>query len=434
MNIRTRIFYLAIASYLVFISGYVGNIYAQQPVPQPINTSNFNTILQNGDFGDKRKGDKVHEGIDVSAPAGTEVKTTIDGKVIAAGTYGDGSYVKAGKARDVAEFLNICYKSRMPRQARIDVPGHLYHVIARGIERGKIFVDDDDYIDFLSRLEKKLDKTGSKCYAFSLLPNHFHLLVLRGHRPLAELMRRLMTGYAVRFNLKHKRAGHLFQNRYKAILCEIDSYFLELVAYIHLNPLRAGVVKDLDELRRYRWCGHSVVMGQRESDFLAKEEILRQFGNEVKGARRKYESYITERVNKFKPGDLSGGGLIRSIGRLSTEIGFRGKEDEEMFDERVLGRGDFVASVLQEAEKRLQFKGTLEEVMKQVVKDTGIEAEAIFNTSRVRAVVRARALYCYLAKERCGTSGTQLMKQLRLTSGAISHLISQGREIHKAIY
>jgi REP element-mobilizing transposase RayT len=322
----------------------------------------------------------------------------------------------------------------MPRQARIDIPGHLYHVIARGIERGKIFVDDDDYTDFLSRLEEKLDKTGSKCYAFSLLPNHFHLLVLRGHRPLAELMRRLLTGYAVRFNQKHKRAGHLFQNRYKAILCEVDWYFLELVAYIHLNPLRAGVVKDLDELCRYRWCGHSVIMRPREVGFLAKEEILRQFGNKAKGARRKYESFIAERVDKFKPGDLSGGGLMRSMARWSTEVAFQGEGDEEASDERVLGRGDFVASVLREAEKQPQFKGTLEEAMKQVVKDTGIEAEAILSASRVREVVRARALYCYLAKEHCGTSGVQLMKQLRLTSGAISHLLSRGREIHKTKY
>ena len=322
----------------------------------------------------------------------------------------------------------------MPRQARIDVPGHLYHVIARGIERGKIFVDDDDYADFLSRLGKKLDKTGSKCYAFSLLPNHVHLLVLRGTRPLAELMRRLLTGYAVRFNRKQKRAGHLFQNRYKAILCQMDSYFLELVAYIHLNPLRAGVVKDLNELSRYRWGGHSVIMRQREASFLAKEEVLRQFGNDVKGARRKYESYIAERVNKFKSGDFSGGGLIRDLGRLSNEAGFRGNGDEKAFDERVMGRGEFVVSVLREAEQRPQLKGTLEEAMKQVVRDTGIETEAILSTSRVREVVRARALYCYLAKERCGISGTQLMKQLRLTSGAISHLASQGREIHEAKY
>ena len=182
----------------------------------------------------------------------------------------------------------------MPRQARIDIPGHLYHVIARGIERRKIFTDEYDYEDFLSRLGKVLDKTGSKCFAISLLENHFHLLILRGHRPLAELMRRLMTGYAVKFNVRHKRAGHLFQNRYKAILCDLDSYFLELVAYIHLNPLRAGMVKDLKALRTYKWCSHSVVVGENAVGFLVKEDILRQFGNHLKGAIKGYESYLAE--------------------------------------------------------------------------------------------------------------------------------------------
>lgn len=174
----------------------------------------------------------------------------------------------------------------MPRQARIDIPGYLYHVIARGIERRKIFIDKDDYEDFLLRLEKSLEKTGSKCYAFSLLPNHFHLLILRGPRPLAELMRRLMTGYAVYFNLRHKRAGHLFQNRYRAILCDLDSYFLELVAYIHLNPLRAGLVKDLRALGNYKWCSNGAVVGKTSVRYLAKEDILHQFGNHVKRAQK----------------------------------------------------------------------------------------------------------------------------------------------------
>ncbi len=321
----------------------------------------------------------------------------------------------------------------MPRQARIDIPGHLYHVIARGIERGRIFIDDGDYADFLSRFGKNLDKTGNKCLAFSLLPNHFHLLVLRGPRPLAELMRRFMTGYAVHFNLRHQRAGHLFQNRYKAILCEKDSYFLELVAYIHLNPLRAGIVSDLNELRRYPWCGHSAVMGEAAADFIVKEEILGQFGKRIGDARRAYERYIAERANKFKTGELSGGGLVRSRGGLSTLISSGRKGDREAFDERVLGRGDFVEAVLGEAGLRMQAKGTLEETMNQVVRQTGIKAEDLLSTSRIREVVRARALYCYLAKECCEASGAQLMKQLRLTSGAISHLVSQGRRIYQEI-
>ncbi|MBM4333822.1 MAG: transposase [Deltaproteobacteria bacterium] len=321
----------------------------------------------------------------------------------------------------------------MPRQARIDIPGHLYHVIARGIERRKIFIKDYDYEDFLLRLEKALDKTGSKCYAFSLLGNHFHLLIMRGPRPLSELMRRLMTGYAVSFNLRHKRAGHVFQNRYKAILCQLDSYFLELVAYIHLNPLRAGIVEGLKALRTYKWCSHSAVLGEHAVSFLAKEDILGQFGSRLKSAIKKYESYLAERVNKFKPGELSGGGLIRSRGGLSGKIGRLREEEKEGFDDRILGSGDFVESVLKDADSKKVEKVSLEEVMGHVIEKTGVRAGDIFSRSQVRQEVKARALYCYLAKERCGVSGAQLMKQLGLTSGAISHLVYKGREYYKTL-
>lgn len=309
----------------------------------------------------------------------------------------------------------------------------MYHVIARGIERRKIFIDDHDYEDFLSRLEKALEKTGSKCFAFSLLENHFHLLIMRGSRPLAELMRRLMTGYAVKFNLRHKRARHLFQNRYKAILCDLDSYFLELVAYIHLNPLRAGMVKDLKALGSYKWCSHRAVVGKNTFKFLAKEDILQQFGNHLKGAHKKYESFLAERVGKFKPGELSGGGLIRSKGGLSGMMGLLKEEEKEAYDEKILGDGDFVVSVLNEADDKKDKKLPLDKLMKGVVEATGVRPEDIFSRSQIRQVVKARALYCYLAKERGGVSGAQLMKQLRMTSGAIFHLVYNGREFNKTL-
>ena len=213
----------------------------------------------------------------------------------------------------------------MPRQARIDLAGQLYHVMGRGIEMRDIFADQEDYGDFLRRLEKGLDKTGSQCVGFSLLPNHFHLLIVRGHSPLADLMRRLMTGYAVRFNRKYQRAGHLFQNRYKAILCDRNSYLLELIAYIHLNPLRAGLVRDLRELREYKWCGHGTLLGKGMYGFLAREEILRQFGTYVKSAGKKYEAFIAGHVKEFKGGELSGRDLLGRRGHVSSPWG-RGGE------------------------------------------------------------------------------------------------------------
>ena len=121
----------------------------------------------------------------------------------------------------------------MPRQARVDVAGGLYHVIGRGNERREIFGDDADYKEFYARVKQCVAETGQKCLAWAFIPNHFHLLILRGKRPLSDTMRKLMTGYVGYFNRRYHRAGHLFQDRYKAILCEEEEYLLELAAYIH---------------------------------------------------------------------------------------------------------------------------------------------------------------------------------------------------------
>ena len=129
----------------------------------------------------------------------------------------------------------------MPRQARIDAPGALQHIIVRGIERKRIFFDDRDRDNFVTRLTTVLPESTARCYAWALIPNHFHLLLCTGNVPMSTVMRRLLTGYAVSFNRRHRRHGQLFQNRYKSILCQQEPYLLELVRYIHLNPLRAGI-------------------------------------------------------------------------------------------------------------------------------------------------------------------------------------------------
>jgi putative transposase len=144
----------------------------------------------------------------------------------------------------------------MPRQARLDSPGTLHHVMIRGIEKKRIVVDEQDRKDFVRRLGLLAVETKTAVYAWALMSNHAHLLVCSGTAGLAKFMRRLLTGYAVSYNLRHRRHGHLFQNRYKSMVCDGDSYFTELVRYIHLNPLRVELVKDLRQLERYPYCGH----------------------------------------------------------------------------------------------------------------------------------------------------------------------------------
>lgn len=308
----------------------------------------------------------------------------------------------------------------MPRQARIDVAGQLYHVMSRGIERREIFIDKEDYTDFLERIGVWLKKSGGKCLAWCLIPNHFHFLVLRGDRPLSEVMHHAMTGYAVNFNARHRRAGHLFQNRYKSIICDVEEYLLELVPYIHLNPLRAKLVENLAELENYKWCGHPAIVKGVPDGILDSEVLLEHFGGDEETAVRKYKELMEEKVSDSDRIDLLGGGLLRSL-----RAG-----DKRLSDPRILGERDFVDSILKAAgESARKPLRSPAELLSEVEKRTGVPREEILRPSRNRASAQARALYCYLCKEKAGVSGTELMRELRIGQSAVSRLTSKGRKL-----
>jgi REP element-mobilizing transposase RayT len=202
----------------------------------------------------------------------------------------------------------------MPRLARLDAPGVLHHVLGRGIEKRKIFLNDEDRVDFINRLGELVKEGSMDIYAWAILPNHFHVLCKTKKRPLSFSMRKLLTGYAVNFNKRHRRHGHLFQNRYKSIVCQEDAYLAELVRYIHLNLLRAGVVKDWEELEDCPWSGHSAVMGEVRRQWQDVDEVLAYFGKERRKAIRQYEEYVSHGVSRGRRPELVGGGLIRSSG------------------------------------------------------------------------------------------------------------------------
>ncbi len=314
----------------------------------------------------------------------------------------------------------------MPRQARIDIPGGLYHVIARGNERQKIFREDPDCEEFYKRAVQSVSETGQKCLAWALIPNHFHMLILRGRRPLADMMRKLMTGYVGYFNRRYRRSGHLFQDRYKAILCQEEEYLLEVAAYIHLNPMRAGLVKRYKELEGYKWCGHKEALAG-EGGLLEREYLLEHFGDRKELAVKKYYSFVEERIGRYKRGEYSGGGLLRSIGSSETAAGLMLRGDKELFDVRVLGSGDFVAAVLKELDADKNRKAGKAEIIEEVVKITGLRKDFIFKHDRTPDTVAAKSAYCYLMREKGGAKGVDLMKELGLSSGAISHLLRKGR-------
>ena len=314
----------------------------------------------------------------------------------------------------------------MPRQARLDAPGTLHHVMARGIEGTNIFRTDKDRDDFLDRLAAQCEADALKVYAWVLIPNHFHLLVQTGNRPLFASMRKMLTGYVVRFNRRHQRQGHLFQNRYKSIVCEEDSYLLELTRYIHLNPLRAGIVRTIRELEEYPWSGHSAIMGTTKRKWQDTGEILRYFGK-GKGSVRQYAAFVEEEISRGKREDLVGGGLLRSVGGWSEVVSMRRRGQGFASDERILGSGDFVERVIAEAERQeretLRLRRRVPELsalLKEVACREGLAEEELKTVRRARKVSAAIKVFCQMAVKQYGHTGASVARFLGVTTSLVN--------------
>lgn len=326
----------------------------------------------------------------------------------------------------------------MPRTTRIDAPDALHHIIIRGIERKKIFRDDTDRDNFLDRLGEILVDTRTACFAWALIPNHVHLLLKTGSLPLATVMRRLLTGYAVSFNLRHRRHGQLFQNRYKSILCQEDPYLLELVRYIHLNPLRAKIVSELKSLDRYPYSGHSIVMGKRMNDWQDVEYILGLFDIKLSTARRRYRAFVQKGLREGRRPDLVGGNLIRSAGGWSIVKATRKNIVRLKGDERILGDADFVERVLESNNERLSRRYKLESrgydfdwLIERVSLLSGMKPKEILSKGKYPQTVKARSLLCFWATRELGISTVKLAKKLNLSQPSVSTSAKRGEKIAK---
>lgn len=324
----------------------------------------------------------------------------------------------------------------MPRQARIDAPGALHHIIIRGIERKAIFKDDADRHNFLKRLSRIISETETLCCAWVLMDNHVHLLLKTGLAPIATVMRRLLTGYAVSFNRRYQRHGQLFQNRYKSFLCEEQLYLMELVRYIHLNPLRAKMVKDLKALKSYRWCGHSALMGKAEAKFQDTDFVLKLFGQSLRQARRAYESYVAKAAKQGKRPDLVGGGLLRSVGGWAKLRGFRDIGVRIKGDERILGSSEFVEKVLKQADEQLEEKYRLQAnvislpaFVDKVAHYYKIKPDDLKSASKERLVTNARRALCYLAVRKLGYKCTDICKTVDIKAVTVSKAVSLGSKL-----
>lgn len=324
----------------------------------------------------------------------------------------------------------------MPRKARIDAPGAVHHIMARGIERAKIFRDAEDCEDFIERLDALVVETRVRCLAWALIPNHFHLLLKTGDEPISTLMRRLLTGYAVGHNRRHRRSGHLFQNRYKSILCQEDLYLKELVRYIHLNPLRAGLVDDISALERYRYAGHSYLAGKLENGWQAVDDVLVIFGKDRRSGRKSYRQFVMEGIGLGSRPELTGGGLVRSAGGWTAVQSLRRAGVFQKSDERILGDGDFVETVLADAQESLDNRYRLvsegigfEQVAAVVAELLSVEPQALIGRSKERVISRGRALLCYWLVNELGMSMTSVADRLKIAAPTVSVAVKRGKKI-----
>ena len=321
----------------------------------------------------------------------------------------------------------------MPRAPRLDAPDVLHHVMARGLERQRIFRDDHDREDFMRRLAALAESGALTVYAWVLLPNHFHLLLRTGQRPLSRSMRSLLTGYAGMFNRRYRRSGHLFQNRYKSVVCEDEPYFLELVRYLHLNPLRAKLVEDFSELDAYTYSGHSALLGRQEYPWQDTTTVLKYFARRMRLARQEYRAFVAEGAKQGSRPDLQGGGLIRSAGGWAAVQELRRGREGYVGDERILGGTEFVERIRHEVEERKpqeqrQPEITLDGVVKRVCQAVGVRVEEVAGSGRRAAVSRARAGVAYLWLEWLGHSGPAAARVLGLRPQTIYEAARRGQQ------
>jgi putative transposase len=279
----------------------------------------------------------------------------------------------------------------MARKPRLHYVGALYHVMARGNGGQAIFTDDEDRCRFYLLLQEGGEKFGHRIHAFCLMKNHVHLAIQVGDKPLSRIMQHLCFRYTQWVNSRQKRVGHLFQGRYKAILVDADSYLVELVRYIHLNPVRAKIVKDPE---KYLWSGHRAYMGQGTLPWLTTEWVLLQFSRRLKTARTKYREFIKYGMDEGH--------------RQEFHVGTSGG--------RILG-DDAVYMKTKQTERKTV---PLEDIIASVGNLYGLTKEEIIFGGKRRYPSQARGLIAYLVREVVGMSLADLGRRMKRDVSSLS--------------
>jgi len=298
--------------------------------------------------------------------------------------------------------------------------------MVRGIDKTDIFRDDEDKARFLERLGQNIEEGKCSVYAWVLMSNHVHILFQRGKDGISTTMRKLLTWYAQYFNRKHRRTGHLFENRYKSILCDEDNYLIALIRYIHLNPVRANIVTTLDELDRYPWSGHRTLIGKAKHTWMDVAHVLSTFGSTKRKAVNEYRRFMQEGLGQGRLPELTGGGLIRSKGGWSQVLAARRSGRKEEYDERILGSGAFVNDILKETEEKtkrqlkLRRSGkTITRIIEEECAKGRISQNELKGGGRRRKISLLRATIAKRGLDELGLSLAEIARHVGVTTSSI---------------
>ena len=323
----------------------------------------------------------------------------------------------------------------MPRQVRLDVPGALHHIMVRGIDKSSIFRDDQDKTRFLERLGQTVSEGKCTVYAWVLMDNHVHILFKSGKDGISAVMRKLLTWYAQYFNRRHRRTGHLFENRYKSILCDEDNYLLALIRYIHLNPIRAKIVTTIEQLDRYPWSGHRTLIGKAKHPWMDVDHALSEFGTTRRKAVNEYRRFMQDGLGQGRLPELTGGGLIRSKGGWSQVLSARRSGRKEEYDERILGGGDFVNLILKEAEEKTQSQlklrrsgKTLNRIIEEECTKERISPNELKGGGRRRMASALRATIAKRGLDELGLSMAEIARHVGVTTSSIAKAVARLQE------
>lgn len=293
----------------------------------------------------------------------------------------------------------------MARDWRVQYEGAVYHVMCRGVGRDKIFSQSDDYLRFEKYIELAVDRFNLTIYAYTLMSNHYHLFLRTHESNLSRTIQWLQSSYGMYYNVKHRRSGHLFQGRFKSVVVEDESYFLGLSGYIHLNPIRAGIVKDLEE---YQWSSYRDYVGTKcVHGWVCPDDVLKMFGNDRHKRIQEYRQWIHLVAGKEKEilNDVRYGiilGSDRFVGWIREKFGKREKMDEEI-----------------PVERKIRVEGGIERVIEEVKKVFGVSDKEIFDRSRGERK-EARDTVMWILTRKIGMKNYEVGKAFGVGYAAVS--------------